>query len=241
MNAHQGLKNVIKRVPIFGAIGRRVARCLSTKRTPFSRSEDYWIARYDSGGTSGLGSYAELADFKAEVLNAFVAQHKITSVIEFGCGDGNQLRLAKYPAYVGLDVSPKAISLCREIHGSDESKRFALMSEYEGESAQLSLSLDVIYHLVEDDVFHHYMEQLFDSSERFVIVYSSNTDMNRGNQGDHVRHRKFSTWAEQYRPQWRLLDHVPNRFPQDGSGVQGSPSDFYIFERPKAETAALTE
>ena len=53
------------------------------------------------GGDSGTGSHAQLAAFKAEVLNAFVAQLGIRSAIEFGCGDGSQLALASRISYVG--------------------------------------------------------------------------------------------------------------------------------------------
>ena len=37
--------------------------------------------------------------------------------------------------------------------------------------AELALSLDVIYHLVEDTVYESYMGQLFDSATKYVIVY----------------------------------------------------------------------
>src|SRR5579864_6395854 len=78
-------------------------------RPRFPGSQTYWDQRYAEGGTSGSGSYGEQAAFKAEILNGFVARHGIQSVIEFGCGDGNQLSLASYPSYVGLDVSRTAI------------------------------------------------------------------------------------------------------------------------------------
>src|SRR5690606_4241845 len=76
-------------------------------------SADYWEQRYARGGNSGAGSYGKLAEFKAEVLNAFVRERQIRSVIDFGCGDGAQLALAEYPSYVGLDVSPTALHICR--------------------------------------------------------------------------------------------------------------------------------
>jgi hypothetical protein len=38
----------------------------------------------------------------------------------------------------------------------------------------LELSLDVIYHLVEDEVFDAYMRSLFAHAGRFVVIYSSN-------------------------------------------------------------------
>lgn len=134
--------------------------------SPFPGSEQYWIERYEAGRTSGAGSYKELAEFKAEIINAFVAKHSVGSVMEFGCGDGNQLKLADYPAYTGFDVSPRAVELCRDMFRSDDTKRFALMEEYEGQTAQLTLSLDVVYHLIEDEVFESYMKTLFGAAER---------------------------------------------------------------------------
>ncbi|MDR2439202.1 MAG: class I SAM-dependent methyltransferase [Planctomycetaceae bacterium] len=81
----------------------------------FPGSKRYWDNRYCQGGNSGAGSYGRLAEFKAEILNKFVTENNINSVIEFGCGDGNQLMLANYPYYIGVDVSPKAIEICREL------------------------------------------------------------------------------------------------------------------------------
>ncbi|HVZ33768.1 MAG TPA: class I SAM-dependent methyltransferase, partial [Polyangiaceae bacterium] len=75
-------------------------------------SGEYWERRYGLRMTSGPGSYGALAAFKAEILNGFVRQHRIESVLELGCGDGNQLALAEYPRYLGLDVSKTAIDLC---------------------------------------------------------------------------------------------------------------------------------
>ena len=61
-------------------------------------SGDYWERRYRLGMTSGPGSAGKLASFKADVLNEFVRDNGVQSVIEFGCGDGTQLTLAKYPS-----------------------------------------------------------------------------------------------------------------------------------------------
>ncbi len=86
---------------------------LVKRHKSFISSAKYWIDRYDSGGNSGSGSYDELALFKAEELNKLVQNEKITKIIEFGCGDGNQLSLSQYPAYIGFDISPKALDLCK--------------------------------------------------------------------------------------------------------------------------------
>src|SRR5690606_2413904 len=128
--------------------------------------------RYSDGANSGAGSYGLLAEFKADVLNSFVVRHDVQSVIEFGCGDGNQLKLANYSSYRGFDVSHTAIRKCKDLFRSDERKSFDLMSAYNGEKADLSMSLDVIYHLIEDAVFDKYMRMLFNASNAYVIVYS---------------------------------------------------------------------
>lgn len=211
---------------------RRVYGVLRGNRTETARfdgSGDYWERRYAAGGTSGAGSYSELAAFKADVLNEFVAAEGIRSVIEFGCGDGNQLSLARYPAYTGLDVSDTAIAQCRERFAGDASKAFRRMDDYAGETAELSLSLDVIYHLVEDPVYEQYMQVLFDAAERFVVVYSTDTDRNPVLQAPHVRHRRFTDWVEANATDWSLCRHVPNRFPTKGLLGKGSNADFYIF------------
>lgn len=199
---------------------------------PFSGSAAYWEERYAVGGDSGVGSYGMFAEFKAEVLNEFVATHHLRTVIEFGCGDGNQLGLAEYPEYVGFDVSSKAISKCEEVFGADPHKSFRLMKDYNGEVANLVLSLDVIYHLVEDDIFENYMRVLFGASDRYVIIYSSDSNDSRRPTGPHhVRHRKFTTWVSENLYSWKLMRHLPNRYPYQGDYRQGSFAEFFIYER----------
>ncbi len=186
----------------------------------FPGSGLYWENRYRQGGNSGAGSFGAQAKFKSEIINGFVAVHGINSVIEFGCGDGNQLKLANYPRYIGIDVSESAISLCRELFSSDPTKVFRLLKDYVGETAELALSLDVIYHLVEDTVFEEYMTNLFDAAQRYVIVYSSNTDSQSWFQKPHVKHRIFTDWVSTNMPQWRQV-----RF------QEGTSADFYIFKK----------
>lgn len=53
------------------------------------------------------------------------------------------------------------------------------------------MSIDVIYHLIEDSVFNDYMGLLFNSSTRFVILYSSNSNYLNSSSEPHVKHRNF--------------------------------------------------
>lgn len=228
------LKDIVQRTPMLGSIVRRAYgqwMAHAMRRKLFPGSAAYWEKRYSAGANSGVGSYGLFAEFKAEILNEFVARHQVETVIEFGCGDGNQLTRAKYPEYLGIDVSSTAISTCRELFRDDGSKRFMLSSQYAGEHAELALSLDVIYHLVEDQVFEAYMRTLFNAGRRCIIVYSSDTDDNRGFDGLHVRHRKFTKWVLENVRTHKLVRHVPNRYPYQGDYRKGSFADFFIYEQ----------
>src|SRR5512139_2970605 len=104
------VKDPVRRLTLVGPLAVHGSGFL--RRFAFSGSKDYWEERYRAGGNSGGGSYGRLAQFKADVLNGFVERHGVESVLELGCGDGHQLELARYPKYIGLDVSVTAIRQC---------------------------------------------------------------------------------------------------------------------------------
>ncbi|MEM8787350.1 MAG: class I SAM-dependent methyltransferase [Pseudomonadota bacterium] len=229
------LKNLVVGTPL--APAARAVMALAG-RWRFESSDRYWEERYRKGGNSGAGSYGRLAAYKAEVLNDFVAEENIQTVIEFGSGDGNQVALAQYPAYVGVDISETVVAACRERFAADPDKTFLTVAAYDGRRAELALSLDVIYHLVEDETYHAYMAGLFDAAERFVIVYASNKDEQPPEK--HVRHRRFTDWIAEHRPQFRLTAHMPNRFPYDPKDPENSSfADFFVFARA-AETKIVS-
>jgi SAM-dependent methyltransferase len=202
---------------------------LLRQRIGFRGSAQYWERNYACGGTSGPGSYGALAEGKAAFLNAFVDERGVGSVIEFGCGDGHQLSLARYPRYVGVDVSRTAIGLCRRQFAHDGTKSFFLYDDacFVDRAglftAELALSLDVIYHLTEDAVFEAYMQHLFAAAGRFVIVYATNAEM--GGTAPHVRHRRFTDWVDARCPEWQLSEVTPG--PNSGPGR----ADFFTYKQ----------
>lgn len=201
----------------------------------FAGVAPYWEKRYAEGGASGAGSLGRLAEFKAQVLNQFVEQYGIESVVELGCGDGSQLTLARYPSYVGVDVSQTAIERCRSLFAGDASKRFFHASqrdEYQG-GYDLVLSLDVIFHLVEDYVYEEYVSDLQRYASRYIIIYSSNYDDDPERPWAlHVRHRKFSDIFDGLADHWRLMKKIDNPYPFDQEDQENTTfADFYIYER----------
>lgn len=198
-------------------------------RRAFPGSSRYWEHRYQTGGSSGPGSYGAVAEYKAGFLNDLVAARGIESVIEFGCGDGNQVSLSQYPCYIGLDVSPTAVSMCLNRFADDDTKSFFLYSpthfvdRHGVFSADLAISLDVILHLVEDDLFGTYMSHLFAAARQYVVIYSSDDAI--PDAAAHVRHRPFSCWVETHQPGWTLT--AKDRSPHWDTAL----ADFYLYER----------
>ena len=209
---------------------------IKVKQILFPGSAEYWDQRYASGGSSGQGSYGKLAEFKAEVINNFVRERGVVSVIEFGCGDGNQLALADYPRYVGLDVSKRAVAICAEHFAGDSGKNFFLYEPshfddmQEEHKADLALSLDVIYHLVEDEVYHLYLKHLFGAAGKYVIIYTSDKDERGGFFERHVRHRNITRDIAERFPGWTLSQKIKNKYPEGEGSGEASFTDFFIYE-----------
>lgn len=199
-------------------------------------SKGYWKKRYKAKGNSGPGSHKRLAEFKAEVLNSFVEAKQVQQVIEWGSGDGNQLRKANYPHYIGFDISSAAIKLCKRKFHNDKNKEFIC---YDGgyykvpHKADLALSLDVVYHLVEDKVFQIYMHNLFESSNKYVCIYSSNYNQRIA---AYIRHRRFTDFVTEKYPEWKLIKYTKNKYPYDAKNPDNTSfADFYFYR--KKETA----
>jgi hypothetical protein len=168
-------------------------------------SGDYWRDRYRLGGDSGRGSYGDRAAFKAATLNSFIEAQGIDRCLEFGSGDGHQASLLRIAEYLGLDIAPEAVLIAENRCAGDPSRRFAVYAPdaYDpalGPTAPLTISMDVILHLVEDEVYERYMRNLFAASTRFVAIYSTATDRQPRMRGRHVRFRDHRPWIAHNRP-----------------------------------------
>jgi SAM-dependent methyltransferase len=222
--ARPALTRRLARVPGMGGL----LNVLRQRR--FRHSSHYWEQRYRVGEGSGVGSYGQYADYKAEVLNRFVAEHGVRKVADFGCGDGNQLKLLNVVEYLGLDVSPTAVEQCRALYRHDRSKTFLVnngleaLARVQAFAPELSMSLDVVYHLVEDETYERYLNNLFEVSSRYVVIYSTNVD--RQYDFPHQVDRKFTDYIARRIRGWKLLAVLNN--PHKGPDTQ---SDFFIYEK----------
>ena len=66
-----------------------------------------------------------------------------------------------------------------------------------------------------------------------MIIYARDEDLNHTH---HVKFRKFTNYIQNTFENWKLIQHIPNRFKQILIGHNNdttSPSDFYIFKKNK--------
>ena len=220
------IKTSVERIPLLGP-GLVSAR-RAVRHAQFRVSTNYWERRYRKGGNSGAGSYGEVAKYKAAVLNGLVKELGVTTILEFGCGDGAQLALATYPRYVGLDVSRTAVQICLSLFSSDNSKSFLFYDpecflNHGALQAEMVLSLDVLLHLVEDEVLARYLRDLDRASSKYLVFYTEDASITSSS--SHVRYRKLSEWAHML-PDWQLTRRITN--PLKGPDTI---ADCFLFER----------
>jgi hypothetical protein len=179
------------------------------------RSTSFWDLHYRARGTSGPGSRGEPAVVKAREVNRIVETYRIDSVVEFGCGDGYQLGMFSIPTYIGLDVSPTALRMCIDAFGADTTKTFLHYDQSWWRDnlrivhADMALSMDVIIHLVEDEIFERYMNDLFSAADRYVLIYATDGPM-PNKEPRFTRHRAFGEWVATNMSDWQPIERLDN-------------------------------
>lgn len=184
--------------------------------------DNYWNNRYVAGGNSGAGSYGEYAMHKADVINNYIKKYEIKTICDFGCGDGNQISLLTgFDKYTGCDISPHIIEECRKRFNND--KRYSFYEYgYEMPHADLCMSLDVLYHIINFANYEMYLASLFGKSDKYVLIFSSNHDRNNDNT-PHIYHRNFTKFVDEYITNFKLVEKIENKL--------GTSAEFYLYEK----------
>lgn len=169
----------------------------------------YWDRRYRDGRTSGAGSEGDEGAYKAAYVSDFITAHDVMSVLDWGCGDGQVFRKMRLPevgdpsyvTYTGVDVSETILArMRREFPARDfYTPEYAAAS---GFTAELALSLDVLFHFPDDTDYFSYLLKLFGSAEKYVMIYATNYA--GGRTARHVFRREFTPDIAERFPEWEL-------------------------------------
>lgn len=164
-------------------------------------SKEYWEKRYKKSGNSGLGSYGDECKWKSTYVNNVINQYNIRTINDYGHGDCNQIQYIKgFVKYYGYDVSETIRKKCKEKF--DDSKYNFIDNVNDFPFSDLSMSLDVIYHLIEYSIYEKYLKDLF-SKSTYVVIYSTDRDEKKSN---HVTHRTFSDYIRENFKDYKLIN-----------------------------------
>jgi len=187
------------------------------------QSIEFWKKRYQTGGNSGAGSESDLKNFKVNFINEFVQSKNIESILDFGHGD---LRIAKeliVDNYTGIDIfnPPNDYNL------NLVNVKF---DEYYGNSAELVICLDVLYHILEpeQEYMRKSIDKMFEKSDKYVIIYAQDSRDNKFDTmyRNHLYNSKWFQHIEYSHKEAKLI------YEQESS-QHGTTAKFFVYEKMK--------
>lgn len=183
-------------------------------------AKEYWEKRYRSGRTSGMGSYGKNGKRKTEIVNNYIKKYSIKSILDLGCGDGNQTKMLKgFEKYVGYDISEYVIELC-SIKFSDNNAIKFYTDINKLPTAELCLSLDVIYHILDEVDFVKHMSLLFTKSTKYVLIFSTECT---GKLNKYILHHKFKDYIKMHHSDFELIEII--------NGATKYSTAFYLYKK----------
>ena len=166
-------------------------------------SKSFWENRYRNNGNSGLGSYGDESKFKSSYINDLIKKESVKTITDLGCGDGNQISLLSgFKKYYGYDFSDTALIKAKNINKGSEYEFINNISDLP--ISDMSMSLDVTYHIIEDNLFDEYLSKLFMLGERYVLIYSMDVDAPQIS--EHIKSRSFTKWVKENDIKYTLVD-----------------------------------
>ena len=143
-------------------------------------SEGVWGRNVAGAGTSGSGSTLEITREYRAYLQDFIRKHRVTSIVDAGCGDWSFSRTIDWAdaSYLGVDIASDVIEAVRKKHEKGKiAFRVGDITE-ELPAADLLISKDVLQHLSNELVQKFIRNNLRKGKYKWVLLTN---DRGRGN------------------------------------------------------------
>lgn len=203
---------------------------------------DYWDERHGSqtelraGGDIGIDEAANQAFYKQRLGVLLAALGGPGSVLappqllDVGCGNGwfaRELDSCGY-AVTGIDSSATAIRQARDSGGGPTYVESSLDEMWLTDLFDFVVSVDVLFHLTDDDVFHEALRRMDAhlASEGLLVVAERN-EVASVELGDYIVHRPQEVYARTLGTSYRYLGFRPYDFP-------GNPIGFHSYRKVMA-------
>lgn len=175
-------------------------------------AKEYWEHRYAKFGDSGDGSKGSNYEFKRDYINNIIKKYNIKSIVDFGCGDGKQIKELIVDEYYGIDVASSAVNMCRQLYAHKRLYRFDTSEDANLKTYDLAMSIDVIYHITDYNDYINYLRKLF-SCSKYVLLYA-NYGM-RDSNADHIVARNNLEEIERLNLCRKLIEKQPHPAKKD--------------------------
>lgn len=137
-------------------------------------NRSFWNTRYRSDPDlgSGVGSRGELAARKRALVEQVWTKAGQLALLDVGFGDLNVLDLARFPNYVGVDVSDVAVQNAQSRFPDKTFVRadFAAEPDPKVPDADMVLCLDVLIHQLDGDAYRRMVRRLVSHARSVGLV-----------------------------------------------------------------------
>jgi len=134
-----------------------------------SITKNYWEDHYSSGGISGQGSIGDCRKWKWDTIFSYV--EKIDKVIDVGCGDLSFWDGETCKSYTGIDISPTIINKNMKAR-PDWNFICSDASISHPVHAPVVFCLDILFHILDDQVYLSILENLARYSDEWIFIYT---------------------------------------------------------------------
>lgn len=134
-----------------------------------SREERYWEKHYATGGTSGEGSIGSIREWKWEQIRSIAGE--VDNVVDVGCGDLSFWNDTLPPTYTGIDISSTIVEKHRKRHPA-ATFIVANAAIPQAVSGRIVLCMDMLFHIMDDEVFRGILMNLGRYAREWIFVYT---------------------------------------------------------------------
>jgi hypothetical protein len=138
-------------------------------------NQKFWNERYSTNMAlgSGIGSRGDVAEQKRALLQTVIDEHRVTSILDVGCGDTEIVRKLTFDgSYIGIDIAEVVISRNSDLapdweflHGD-----FVTIVRDQPLAADMVVCMDVLIHQHDSDYYAAFVQELVGATRLVGVI-----------------------------------------------------------------------
>ncbi len=176
---HGGLDEHQRLTPVAAGAPSRTIERVNAAIDRFQRqhfdNRAFWNYRYNRHPTlgSGIGSRHEFLALKRELLSRVIPEDTRLSILDWGCGDLEVVKVFQWADYWGVDLSTEALRIAR---AKRPDWRFSVPDEFDGSPRDFILCLDVLIHQRSPETYRALLDTLVSHARIGLLIAGYDRD-----------------------------------------------------------------